>query len=59
MTNFERITQDIDALTVFLSDIMWCNCDVCPVKKKCKEHGDNTNWSGCRKRVREWLKHKA
>lgn len=59
MTNFEWITRDVDTLTVFLCDKMWCNCDFCPVKKKCKEHGDTTKWNDCLKRVREWMKREA
>ena len=53
MTNFEKITQDTEELTV------WLDCDFCPAKKRCKKHGYTPNWNDCMKRVREWLKHEA
>ena len=57
MTNFDWITQDVEELTVWLSGIVDCN--FCPAKKKCKEHGDTTHLNDCMKYIREWLKHKA
>ena len=57
MTNFDWITQDVEELTVWLSGMV--DCDFCPAKKKCKEHGDTTRLNDCMKYIREWLKHKA